>query len=85
MSCKNPEFSVSNGLLNPGQKARAMSYLIRKKTTCYLLDFAVLPDQWVKIKESEKTNKYLDLARELEKLWDLMVTVILWNDPQIPE
>ena len=31
------------------------------------MDFAVPPDQRVKLKESEKKDKYLDLARELKK------------------
>ena len=31
------------------------------------MDFAVLADHKVKLKESEKEDKYLDLARELEK------------------
>ena len=30
----------------------------------------------VKLKESEKIDKYLDLARELKKLWNMKVTVI---------
>ena len=30
----------------------------------------------VKLKESEKRNKYLDVARELKKLWSMKVTVI---------
>ena len=29
----------------------------------------------VKLKESEKKNKYLDIARELKKLWNMEVTV----------
>ena len=40
------------------------------------MDFAVLADHWVKIKEIEKGDKHLDLARELRKLWNMMVTVI---------
>ena len=31
------------------------------------MDFAVLADQRVKLEESEKRDKYLDLVRELEK------------------
>ena len=30
----------------------------------------------MKIKENEKRDKYLDLARELRKLWNIRVTVI---------
>ena len=33
-------------------------------------------DYRVKVKESEKKDKYLDLARELEKLWNMKVMVI---------
>ena len=40
------------------------------------MDFAVPADHRVKLKESEKKDKYLDLARELKKLWNMKVTVI---------
>ena len=30
----------------------------------------------IKLKECEKRDKYLDLARELKKLWNMKVTVI---------
>ena len=30
----------------------------------------------VKLKESEKKDKYQDLARELKKLWDMKMTII---------
>ena len=30
----------------------------------------------MKIKESKKINRYLDLASELKKLWNIRVTVI---------
>ena len=33
-------------------------------------------DQIVKLKESEKKAKYLDLDRELKKLWNMKVTFI---------
>ena len=39
----------------------------KKKRTCQLVDFAVPADHRVKLKESEKIDKYLDLARELKK------------------
>ena len=40
------------------------------------MEFAVLADHRIKLKESEKKDKYLDLARELKKLWDLKVKYI---------
>ena len=40
------------------------------------MDFAVPTNYRIKIKENEKRDKYLDLARELKKLWNMKVTVI---------
>ena len=40
----------------------------KKKRTCKIVDFAVPADHIIKLKESEKKDKYLDLARELKKL-----------------
>ena len=48
----------------------------KKKRTCRIGDFVIPADHRVKLKESEKRNEYLDLARELKKLWHLKVTVI---------
>ena len=42
-----------------------------KKRTSRLVDFAVPMDHRVKIKEFEKIDKYLDLARELKKQWNM--------------
>ena len=42
---------------------------MEKKRTCKIVDFAVPTDHRVKFKESEKKDKYLDLVRELKKLW----------------
>ena len=36
---------------------------------------AVLADHRIKLKECEKKDKYLDLARELEKLWNMKVMI----------
>ena len=40
------------------------------------VDFAVLADHRMKLKESEKNDKYLNLARELKKLWNMKVMII---------
>ena len=40
------------------------------------MDFAVQTDQRVKTKRYRKRDNYLDLARELKKLWNIKVTVI---------
>ena len=41
--------------------------LIKEKRSFYLEDFAVSRDHRVKIKESKKIAKYVDLDRELKK------------------
>ena len=40
------------------------------------IDFAVPADHRIKLKECEKKDKYLDLVRELKKLWNMKVTII---------
>ena len=40
------------------------------------MDFTVPVDYRVKLKESEKRNKFLDLARELKTLWNMKVKLI---------
>ena len=48
----------------------------KKKRTCKIVYFAVRVDHRIKLKESEKKDKYLDLTRELKKLWNRKVTII---------
>ena len=48
----------------------------KKKKICKIVDFAVPADHRIKLKECEKRKKYLDLARELKKLWNMKVTII---------
>ena len=47
-----------------------------KKRISKIFDFAVPADHRIKLKECEKKDKYLDLARELKKLWNMKVTII---------
>ena len=47
-----------------------------KKRICKIVDFAVPADYRINLKESEKKDKYLDLARELKKLWNMKVTIV---------
>ena len=48
----------------------------QKKRTGKIVNFAVPADHRIKLKECEKKDKYLDLARELKKLWNMQVTII---------
>ena len=59
-------------------KARRPDLIIinKKKRICKIVDFAVPADHRIKLKECEKKDKYLDLARELRKPWNMQVTII---------
>ena len=48
----------------------------KKKRICKIVDFAVPADHRINLKEYEKKGKYLDLARELIKLWNMKVTIV---------
>ena len=47
-----------------------------KKRTYQIVDFTILADQRVKLKESKKKDKYLDLAWELKEIRNMKVMVI---------
>ena len=57
----------TNGSSNLSQTTRPYNNQQQKKRTCRIVDFAVPGDLRVKLEESEKKGKYLDLARELKK------------------
>ena len=48
----------------------------KKKRIFKIVDFAVPADHKIKLKECEKKDKYLDLARELKNLWNMKVTIV---------
>ena len=60
------EFWDTNGSPNLSQTTRPYNSQ-QKKRTCEIVDFGVPADHSVQVKESKKTDKYLDLARELKK------------------
>ena len=49
----------------------------KKKRICKIIDNAVPADLRIKLKECEMKDKYLDLARELKKLWNMKVTIVI--------
>ena len=55
-----------NGSPNLGQKTRPYSNQ-QKMWICKIVSFAVPADNRIKLKESEKKDEYLDLAREIKK------------------
>ena len=66
----------THGSPNLGQKTRPYNYQQKKKRICKIVDFAAPADHGIKMKECETKDKYLDLARELKKLWNMKVTII---------
>ena len=48
----------------------------KKERSCRIVDFAVPADNRMKLKESGKKGKYLDLPRELKVPWNMKVTFI---------
>ena len=48
----------------------------QKRRTCRIMDFAVLAGNIIKLQGSENKDKYVDLAMELKRLWNMKVTVI---------
>ena len=58
------------------KKNKKKKQIDKKKRTLRTLDFTIPVDHKIKVKESEKRDKYLDIARELNTLWNMKVTVI---------
>ena len=60
----------------------------QKKRNCWIVDFSIPADHRTKLKEGEKRNKYVDLARELkqtkehERNIDTNCSLCSWNNPQ---
>ena len=48
----------------------------KKMKICKVVDFAVPADHRIKLKESEKRDTYIDLARELKKRWNMKVSIL---------
>ena len=42
----------------------------KKERSCKIIDFAVPGDSRIEEKEKDKIEKYQDLGRELQKIWD---------------
>ena len=73
------DFNIQTGHQIP---ARRLDLIIvnkkkkKKREICKIVDFAVPADHRINLKECEKKDKYLDLARELKKLWNMKVTIV---------
>ena len=69
------DFNIQTDHLIPARRPDLI--IINKKIgICKIVDFAVPADHGINLKESEKKDKYLDLARELKKLWNMKVRIV---------
>ena len=48
----------------------------KKERSCKITDFAVAGDSRIEKKEKDKIEKYQDLRRELQKIWNYKVKII---------
>ena len=60
------DFNIQTDYLIPARRPDLI-IINKKKRTCKIVDFAAPADHRIKLKECEKRDKYLDLARELKK------------------
>ena len=60
------DFKIQTDHLIPD---RRLDFIIinKRKRICKIVDFAVPADHRINLKESDRKDKYLDLARELKK------------------
>ena len=70
------DFNIQTDHLIPATRPDLI-IINKRKRICKTVDFAVPADHRINLKESEKKNKYLDLASELKKqLWNVKVTIV---------
>ena len=69
------DFNIQTDHLIPARRPDLI-IINKRKIFCQTVDFAVPADHRINQKESEKKDKYLNLARELKKLWNMKVTIV---------
>ena len=70
------DFNIQTDHLIPSRRPDLV-IINKRKRICKIVDFAVPADHRINLKESEKKDKYLDLAREIKiKLWNMKVTIV---------
>ena len=47
----------------------------KKRRTCKIIDSAIPGDNRIEVEEKEKIEKYQDVRRELEKIWNVRVKI----------
>ena len=70
------DFDIQTDHLNSARRPDLIIINKKIKRICKIVDFAVPADHRINLKECEKKDKYLNLARELKKLWNMKVTIV---------
>ena len=70
------DFNIQTDHQIPARRPDLIINNEKKKRICKIVDFTIPADHRINLKESEKKDKYLDLARELKKLWNMKVTIV---------
>ena len=68
------DYNIQTGhQINP--RRHDLVVINKQEQTCQVIDIAVPEDTAVKAKEEEKLEKYQDLAREIQNLWNFQTQV----------
>ena len=67
------DFNIQTDHLIPAKRS---DFIIINKKKREFEKLSILLSHRINLKESEKKDKYLDLARELKKLWNMKVTIV---------
>ena len=69
------DFNIPTDLLIPARRPDLI-IINKKERICKIVNFADPVYHRINLKECEKRDKCLDLARELKKLWNMKVTIV---------
>ena len=69
------DFNIQTDHLIPARRPDLI-IINKRKRICKIVDFAVPADHRINLKGSEKSDKYIELARELKKLWNMKITIV---------
>ena len=70
------DFNIQMDHLIPARRPSLIIINNKKREFAKTVGFAVPADHRINLKECEKKDKYLDLARELKKQWNKKVTIV---------
>ena len=69
------DFSIQNDHVIEARRSDLV-VVYKKERSCKIIDFAVPGDSRIEEKEKDKIEKYQELGRELQKIWNVKVKII---------